>query len=143
LKTTNRKIHRTDDKRGAQQHFLQETDINHLVKRFLKTGNLGTIGQSMAPVYGVCTSADFQTMQNTIIDAQNAFMQLPPRIRRRFGNDPYQLLRFAEDAKNKDEAIKLGILPEPPPEAPTPPKPAEKPEIDDEAQPHKKPKKGD
>jgi phage internal scaffolding protein len=54
---------------------------------------------------------DYQKSQNAIISAQNAFDALPAALRKRFDNNPAELLAFIADEKNKDEAIKLGLIP--------------------------------
>lgn len=46
--------------------------------------------------------------------AQQNFMLLPAEIRERFNNDPGRLIAFLEDDRNKNEAIKLGIVNKPP-----------------------------
>lgn len=95
----------------TQQHPAKESDINHIVKRYLPTGALPSHGKN--PIYGDFSSVDFMTMQNQIADIEHAFARLPARLRGRFRNDPYQLLRFVEDQKNHPEAVRLGLLIDP------------------------------
>lgn len=88
-------------KSGAAQ-----TDIAAVLRR-AQTGALSS------PVQGRfmdLTAIDFMAANNRIVDGRRAFSQLPSRIRARFQNDPYQLLRFLDDPQNKEEAIKLGLL---------------------------------
>jgi len=64
---------------------------------------------------------DYHSSLNQIIEAQDAFEALPSSMRKRFGNDPGELLAFLEDPANNEEAVKLGLRqapPPPPPEAP-------------------------
>lgn len=74
--------------------------------------------------YGDFTSAlDYQSSLNQVIDAEAAFMDLPAKVRARFGNDPAQLIGFLESADPADleESVKLGLRdapPEPPPPQP-------------------------
>ena len=42
--------------------------------------------------------------------ARDLFMSLDAEVRKRFGNDPAQLLDFLADNKNYDEAKKLGLV---------------------------------
>lgn len=46
-------------------------------------------------------------------DARQQFDSLPSSVRKRFDNDPYQLVRFAENPENEKECIKLGIFKDP------------------------------
>lgn len=99
----------------TQQHMAAETDINNIVSKYLKTGVLGNPTNPRRAMFGDFTSVDYQNMQNQIADIDNEFSALPSRLRKKFGNDPYQLVRWIEDPRNYAEAVKLGlILPETP-----------------------------
>lgn len=93
----------------TQQQFKDETDINVIVERFGVTGQLPDA--IIPPTYGDYTNVpDFQTALNVVLQAEEAFMELPAKIRQRFGNDPQQYLEFCEDGSNREEAKRLGIL---------------------------------
>jgi phage internal scaffolding protein len=105
------------------QEFKDEVDINNITSRYLTTGMLPQlIGQ---PIFGEIPSATFQEMVNTIEDTKQDFLALPAKIRNRFDNDPYQLLRFVENPENKAEAIKLGLIEAPPEPVPAPAPPGQ------------------
>lgn len=95
----------------AQQQFKDDVDINVLLERFKVTG---VMPQSvMLPQYGDFRGVDdYRSAQDAIRKAHNAFMDLPAKLRARFDNDPQKLLEFVSDDKNRDEAIKLGLVPE-------------------------------
>jgi len=57
-----------------------------------------------------CTANDFQVMQNTLATVQAQFMGLPSRLRTRFSNRPDIMMTWLEDPKNRDEALKLGLI---------------------------------
>lgn len=98
----------------AQQQFKEECDINTIVKRFGLTGEIP--GEYRVPVSGDFTGiSDFHSAMLAVRQAQEAFMELPAEVRARFNNDPQLLMDFVDDGKNKDEAMKLGLL-NPPPE---------------------------
>lgn len=100
----------------TQQSFAEDCDINEIVRRFGLTGEMPSDFRS--PVSGDFTGiTDFHSAMNAVMNAQEAFMELPAEMRARFSNDPQQLLAFVGDEKNRDEAIKLGLVP-PPPEVP-------------------------
>lgn len=107
---------------ATQQHMRDETNINTIVNRYLKTGVLGNPNATRRPMFGDFSSVDFMHMQNAIADIGQNFASLPARVRSRFQNDPYQLIRFVENPDNKAEAIKLGILPDDSPKKPEAPK---------------------
>lgn len=61
---------------------------------------------------------DFQSAQNVLLNAREAFMKLPAKVRQELGNDPAQLLELvhSSDDKNYERAVALGLVPakEPP-----------------------------
>lgn len=90
----------------AQQNAKEDTDINKIVERYQK----GIVPTTKVPVFGNTPSLSFHEMLNKVMDIDNAFEDLPAKVRVRFRNDPYQLLRFIEDKKNWPEAVKLGLM---------------------------------
>lgn len=102
----------------AQQHFKDETDINVLLERFKVTGQMPQ-GVRL-PSYGDFTGVtDFRSAQEAVLNARNAFMDLPASLRARFENDPQKLMDFLADPANSEEAVKLGLKVAPAP-APAP-----------------------
>jgi len=97
----------------TQQQFKAETDINEIVRRFGITGKVPV--SARAPISGDFTGvADFQTAMQAVVSAQEGFMSFPAAVRKRFANDPQQMLEFLADEGNLDEARKLGLVrPEP------------------------------
>jgi len=102
--------HRKSGPTRTQQGLANETDINFLVARYLRTGVVDPRLANRRPIFGDFSSVDFQAMMNKVTSVQGEFRSLPSRLRSRFGNDPFQLVRFVEDPKNRAEAIKLGLL---------------------------------
>lgn len=115
---------RCEDPHLAQQQFLEESDINTIVERFGLNGEMPA--SPVVPTYGDFTEVrDFQSAMNAVIAAQSSFMELPAKVRARFGHDPQQLLEFLADGSNRKEAEALGLVnpapvPEPPPAASKP-----------------------
>lgn len=71
----------------AQQHAKDETDINVIVDRFLKTGTVPQI--PVPPTYEEFAEVfDFQTAMNIIAAGKHSFSQLPAEVRDAFRNDP-------------------------------------------------------
>lgn len=105
------------DKTRAQQHFKAECDINTIVQRFGITGMAPT-GVRM-PTFGDFTGvSNFHEAANAIAQAREAFDTMPASIRSRFRNDPGEFVAFCSDEKNREEAVKLGLVP--PPRLPDP-----------------------
>jgi len=94
----------------VSQSAKEECDINVIVARF---GLTGQIPQGYKPpMSGDFTGVnDFHTAMNAVKEAEASFMQLPAHLRKRFGGDPQELMRFLDYGKNRDEAVKLGLVP--------------------------------
>lgn len=107
----------SDDR--TKQEFKDETNINVIMKRY---GVTGEWPQTTAfPQSGdFVAAASFHEAMNVIAQAQQAFSEVPSHIRARFENDPAKFEAFLRDDKNRDEAVRLGLVPKPidPVEAP-------------------------
>lgn len=126
-----------EDESLAKQSFLEDSDINVIVKRFGLTGEMPT-GLRM-PTYGDFDQVtDFHSAMNAVVMANETFDQLPAEVRAKFQNDPGQFVDFCLDENNLAEARKMGLvqaetvqqaaqlavpIPTPPPEETTAPKP--------------------
>lgn len=98
----------------TQQQFAEEVDINTIVKRFGIGAPLPLTEQM--PVSGDFTGvSDFTSAMRLVRQAEEAFYELPAEVRARFGNDPARVIEFLDDGRNREEAVKLGLV-QPPPE---------------------------
>lgn len=97
-----------EDESRTIQSQAEDADINVIVRRF---GITGVVPQNLAPpTYADFEGIfDFQTAQNALIKARDAFMQLPGDVRKRFGNDPGEFVMFCSDESNLEEMRKLGL----------------------------------
>lgn len=62
------------------------------------------------PRFEEWTAPDYHDTHNRLVDAQREFASLPSRIRSRFNNDPYHLIRFIDDENNRPEALIMGLV---------------------------------
>lgn len=99
-----------DEPSLTQQHFAEECDINEILRRSAQTGQVPV--NSKVPMYG-----DFTLVPKSLTEAfavikqaNDLFTSMPWQVRERFGNDPQKMVEFLNDAKNRDEAIKLGLV---------------------------------
>lgn len=127
----------------TRQEFAEECDINVLMSRYEKTGEIPRLNQAQ-PQYldlEAVAGMDLQTAMNILNDATTSFMRLPAKIRGEFENDPMRFVAFAEDPANLEQLRTWGLAKpaEPPPApqkvelvnpeaiVPPPPEPAKKP----------------
>lgn len=112
--TVNEKPSRT------QKHMLDMTDANNILKKY-KTWRPELTGvpqdvthRSKLGVYAdISEIPSYQDALATVIEAQQTFMALPSDIRKKFSNDPNELIEFLKDPQNTEEGIKLGLIQKP------------------------------
>lgn len=92
----------------TKQSFKEECDINHLIKRYKKTGVVTHLN-ALEAQYGDLGAVDFQEAMDIVVRANGLFADLPSKVRKRFGNDPAAFLEFMNSSENADEMIALGL----------------------------------
>lgn len=97
-----------DDPSLTQQQFKEESDINTIVDRFMKTGYLPD-PVSMPQYVDYEGVFDFQSAMNVVRQADENFMRMDAKVRARFHNSPQEFLEFFADPANSDEAVRLGL----------------------------------
>lgn len=97
----------------TQQHFKADADIHTIMDRYTHTGLYydPLKPPTRQPQYGDYSNVDYQGLQNTIAKINNDFSLLPSNIRRMFGDNPQIMIDWLSNPENKEEAIKLGLLP--------------------------------
>lgn len=98
----------------TQQHHMEDADLNVLVRRFgVETAAVPPMAQD-ARYYGdVSDVPDLRAVMEIAREAKDRFMQLDPRLRARFHNDPRLLHEFVTDPENGPECVRLGLLVDP------------------------------
>lgn len=83
----------------AQQQFAEEADINTIVNKFLRTGEMPD--EISKPQFGDFTAVvdNYHDALNFVIAADDAFSALPAKIRARFNNDAGAYVDFFNDPK--------------------------------------------
>lgn len=104
----------------TRQEFADEADVNVLMARFEKTGQLPSVVGTNAPAYlDVSDVPDLMTALQVVEQAKAAFMTLPAKTRAEFENDPMRFVEFAENPENLERMREWGLAP--PAEAPAAP----------------------
>ncbi len=93
----------------TKQAMQAECDINNIMAKYQKTGVIDFVNKHQ-PQYGDASGVDFQSAMQTVKRAEAMFADLPSTVRKRFNNNPSELLQFCENPENRQEAIKLGLL---------------------------------
>lgn len=93
----------------TQQHHKEQCDVNKIVQKYDRTGLIQHVSR-MEAKFGDATGIQYKEAMDLIINAQRGFDQLPSKIRKYFDNDPGKFVAFMEDERNRDEAIRLGLI---------------------------------
>ena len=107
------------DENGEQAQGLTEQchknmcGIENIIKQYDKTGLITHVNNAVAN-YGDFTEVnEYQDSLNLVMEAQEAFADLPSTIRKKFDYDPGAFFEFATNPENKDELISLGLAEKP------------------------------
>lgn len=124
------------DVQMTKQSHKQECDIYSILNQYQRTGIITHV-QSARPQYtDLPDSTDYQTSVNILMEAQEAFQNLPARVRAHFQNDPGEFLAAFNDPSQYDQLREFGLLrpvqaddasaatPTPAPSPNTPPSPS-------------------
>lgn len=95
----------------TEQSHKRECDMNIIVSKFKKTGQVSHLMRSLAE-YQELATIDLHEAMNRVTRANEMFMELPSEIRKRFDNNPEKFYDFAIDEQNLAEMQKMGLLPE-------------------------------
>lgn len=96
----------------TKQSAEAETNINNIIARFKKTGQLTHISSALGAYRDLSGLPDMHAAMNIVANAQSMFEELPAAIRKRMGHDMGNFLPFIDDPKNLEECIDMGLLPE-------------------------------
>lgn len=105
----------------TKQSHKDECDINKIIKSYTRAGfdvfkqPVYTVGNEVMMVDDVT----FHQAMDIVAKSKESFEAMPSAVRKRFQNDPSQLMAFLQNADNYDEALKMGLVEKrPEPEAP-------------------------
>jgi hypothetical protein len=91
----------------TEQHHAETCDINKILAQFQETGILPTSTNN--PQYGDVSEHNYQEVQNQLANAKSLFEELPDPVKAQFENKPFKFLQFAEDPKNMDSLVEMGL----------------------------------
>lgn len=103
-------IARESEDDRTQQHFVDEVNVNAIVKKYQKTGVVSHVKRVEAKYGDFTTLGDFAENMAKVAEAKQAFEQLPAVIRSKVDNDPQKFYDWLKEERNWDEAEKLGLI---------------------------------
>lgn len=94
----------------TRQEFVSQCNINNIIKKYVKNG-IDPFVITQDAKYGDFTNIpSHQEALDFVLRAEDHFMQLPVELRYRFQNDPGLLMDFLSDSRNREEAVRLGLV---------------------------------
>lgn len=93
----------------TDQSWHKDTDVNEIMAKFKKTGQISHLSNIQENYGDVSEVPDLDLAMQQIEDAKSAFMALPSALRKKFGNEPAEMINYLQDPRNDEEAIKLGL----------------------------------
>lgn len=109
-----------DQPSRAVQSSREDSDINVIVKRFLRSGVLPVVNRGPA-LSGDVSSMEYREALDLVRASQAEFDSLPAVVRKHFGNDPAQLVAACQDPGRVEELQRLGLVEKPRTPAAVPP----------------------
>lgn len=97
-----------DEETRTQQQFAEECDINVIVERFGVTGELPQ-GLRVPVNAEFEETITYHEAMNKIIEAGDAFMQMPAKIRAEFQNDAGKFVEFVSNPENVAKCREWGL----------------------------------
>lgn len=95
------------------QSDAEGTSIEEMIERYARTGNPDILNQRVGTFADVSNVEDYLSCLNTINEANQAFMELPARVRDAFANDPANLIEAMNNPDNREALENLGIVVKP------------------------------
>lgn len=97
----------------TKQSFKDDCDIDTIVSRYIGVGgsinSLPDFRPDAVDNLDLPTVSSYHEAMNVVAEANNAFSNVPAKVRRRFDNDPAQFVDFVSNPENFDECVKLGL----------------------------------
>lgn len=104
----------TTGKSTVKQSFKDECDINNIMKKYINYGTLPQMINENAQYGDFVDVPTYHESCNIVLKAEEQFNALPANVRKRFGNDPAEMLAFCSNPENLEEMYKLGLAIKPP-----------------------------
>lgn len=106
----------------TEQAHKDDCDINKIMARYVKTGQLPDPGRPVGHFLDVTDFGDFQSSMDKVVAARQAFDALPANVREQYRNDPVVYV----EAMRRDFEKEEGAFKKKPKDSP----PADKPDKD-------------
>lgn len=94
----------------TDQSFKQEVNVNAIMAKFKKTGQIGHVRQNRGQYLDVSNTPNLMEAFARVRKAEESFATLPAAVREKLRNDPANLSGFLNDPKNREMLEEYGVL---------------------------------
>ena len=95
----------------TDQQWKDDCDVNTILEKYKRTGMVTHVRRIQGRFADVSQVQDLHSGAIQIQLANDDFMALPADVRAKFDNDIYKFVEYVVDPKNKEECIKMGLMP--------------------------------
>lgn len=88
----------------TKQSFKQECDINHIINRFSKTGQI-PLTNPLEKQYGFAPETDLKKSLDLIHELRHEFENLDPEIKSEFNNNSHEYAAFLDAYEQSPESF--------------------------------------
>lgn len=110
IQAVSRPVTRNTEPSKTDQSQKRECDVNNIVRKFTKTGQISHMAKRPGVYADVSDVPDLMGAISIVQQAQEAFDALPATLRKSLNNDPQNLKGWLQDPANTKEAVKYGLL---------------------------------
>lgn len=101
-----------NDEPRTKQQFKDEVDINNMIARFTRSNGVSVDQLLSQPASGghwgdFSDVPDLRTMYERLANAEESFMSLPSKVRKKFDNDALLFMEFVSKDENLKELATL------------------------------------
>lgn len=93
----------------TDQQYKQDCDVNHIIRKFSKTGQISHLAKAQGQYADVAEIPDLLGALGQVTQAQQSFDLLPAELRKKFSNSPVEMYNWLQNPQNDKEAVRLGL----------------------------------
>lgn len=97
----------------TDQSFKKECDVNHIMSRFAKTGEITHLRRQQGVYADITNLKGLQESAEQLHTVREIFNELPSELREKLDNNPLNFIDYLQDPKNLEEATKYGFFEKP------------------------------
>jgi len=95
----------------TEQAHKDKTDMHNIMRQYERTGIIEHTAKYKGQYGNFIHALDFRSATTLIVQAEEMFLSVPSKLRKRFNNDPSEYIDFMQNPDNYEEIRKMGLDP--------------------------------